>query len=79
MTTINQTDLDVARAIGGLEATVRGLAETVTQLRADISADYKPLAARVAKLENWRAWTLGAAAAIGAVVSYAIDIVKAVS
>lgn len=69
MTTISQSDLDVARAVGNIEGTLASLVRSVADLRSEIADQHRPLAARVAKLEQWKAWTLGVAAAAGSVAS----------
>lgn len=69
MNTPSQSDLDLARTIGKIEGTLESLVRSVADLRGEIAEQHKPLAARVAKLEQWKAWTLGAAAAAGSVAS----------
>lgn len=75
MTTLHQSDLDVARAIGSLESTTKTLVDSVASLRTEIKTAHGPLSERVAKLEKWQSWLFGAAACAGAVGSMGLKVI----
>lgn len=55
---------------------MRGDIKAILASQQDQAADIKALDGRVEKLENWKSWVLGAAAAVGALGSYVFQLIK---
>jgi hypothetical protein len=56
-------DLSVAQLLGELKATTESTLRLVTELKADTAAQHSNIEKRVTKLELWRSFLVGAAAA----------------
>lgn len=68
-------DLTVAAAIGSLKATAEATLRLVEELKTSLTTTSATLDARISKLERWRAYVLGLAAAAGLVASKVGDFI----